>query len=180
MPSSRGSSQPRDWTQVSYLLLHWQASSLPLAPAEKPTSTILQFKKCFVIAKTGFDKWKFVWGKKEFDPQKTWVRGLLGGSDMPEQGGAIGGCTRLSEKLAEHPVWEQVWIKQTSPLRNYFITHSVSSIFFGEGGPCSGRDDLWVLLDPGKSLNYGLNITVFAQPQDWRKCPESVTETSVV
>ena len=117
-------SPPRDWTPVSYLLLHWQAGSLPLAPAEKPKSTILQFKKCFVIAKTGFffsfffsfvfaktgyDKWKFVWGKKEFDPQKTWVRGLLGGSDMPEQGGAIGGCTRLSEKLAEPIVWEQVW-----------------------------------------------------------------------
>ena len=28
MPSSRGSSQPRDWTCVSYVLLHWQAGSL--------------------------------------------------------------------------------------------------------------------------------------------------------
>ena len=36
MPSSRGSSQPRDWTQVSLCLLHWQAGSLPLAPSGKP------------------------------------------------------------------------------------------------------------------------------------------------
>ena len=31
LPSSRGPSQPRDWTQVS-CLLHWQTDSLPLAP----------------------------------------------------------------------------------------------------------------------------------------------------
>ena len=32
IPFSRGSSQPRDRTQVSWRLLHWQADSLPLAP----------------------------------------------------------------------------------------------------------------------------------------------------
>ena len=31
MPSSRVSSQPRDWTFVSYDLLHWQVGSLPLS-----------------------------------------------------------------------------------------------------------------------------------------------------
>ena len=36
MPSSRGSSQPRDGTQVSYIYLHWQVGSLPLAPPGKP------------------------------------------------------------------------------------------------------------------------------------------------
>ena len=38
MPSSRGSSQPRDQTQISCLLcfLHWQMGSLPLAPPGKP------------------------------------------------------------------------------------------------------------------------------------------------
>ena len=35
MPSSRGSSRPRDRTYVS-CLLHWQAGSLPLAPPGKP------------------------------------------------------------------------------------------------------------------------------------------------
>ena len=35
MPSSRGSSQPRDQTSVSYIL-HWQAGSLSLAPPGKP------------------------------------------------------------------------------------------------------------------------------------------------
>ena len=32
MPSSRQSSQPTDWTHVSYLL-HWQVDSLPLVPS---------------------------------------------------------------------------------------------------------------------------------------------------
>ena len=32
MPSSRGSSWPRDQTCVFYIYLHWQAGSLPLAP----------------------------------------------------------------------------------------------------------------------------------------------------
>ena len=35
MPSSRGSSQPRDQTHIFYVLI-WQASSLPLAPPGKP------------------------------------------------------------------------------------------------------------------------------------------------
>ena len=36
MPSSRGSSWPRNWTHISSLL-HWQVSSLPLAPPGKPS-----------------------------------------------------------------------------------------------------------------------------------------------
>jgi len=36
MPSSRGSSWPRDWTHVSLCLLHWHMGSLPWAPAGKP------------------------------------------------------------------------------------------------------------------------------------------------
>ena len=36
MPSTRGSSGHRDWTHVS-CLLHWQTSSLPLAPPWKPS-----------------------------------------------------------------------------------------------------------------------------------------------
>ena len=37
MPSSRGSSRPRDRTWVSYMSLHWQAGSLPLVPPGKPS-----------------------------------------------------------------------------------------------------------------------------------------------
>ena len=37
MPSSRGSSPPRDGTCVSSVYLHWQAGSLPLSPPWKPT-----------------------------------------------------------------------------------------------------------------------------------------------
>ena len=39
MPSSRGSSQPRDQTRISLCLLHWQACSLPLAPPGEPVLT---------------------------------------------------------------------------------------------------------------------------------------------
>ena len=35
MASSKGSSQPKDWTRL-LSLLHWQAGSLPLAPPGKP------------------------------------------------------------------------------------------------------------------------------------------------
>ena len=38
MPSSRGSSWPRDQTRVSYIHLHWQVGFLPLAPPGKPLS----------------------------------------------------------------------------------------------------------------------------------------------
>ena len=37
MPSSRGSSPPKDQNCVSYPLLHWQAGSLPLATPGKPS-----------------------------------------------------------------------------------------------------------------------------------------------
>ena len=37
VPSSRGSSQPRDQTPVSYVSCHWQAGSLPLVPPGKPS-----------------------------------------------------------------------------------------------------------------------------------------------
>ena len=37
--SSRGTSQPEDWTQISYCLLHFQKSSLPLMPPGKPMDT---------------------------------------------------------------------------------------------------------------------------------------------
>ena len=34
---SRGSSWPRDGTSISYIYLHWQTGSLPLAPPGKPS-----------------------------------------------------------------------------------------------------------------------------------------------
>ena len=48
---SRGSSQPRDWTCVSYLL-HWQVHSLPLAPSGKTWEAKgLRIKSCHRISK---------------------------------------------------------------------------------------------------------------------------------
>ena len=37
VPSSRGSSPPRDQTRISYCLLHWQAGSFPQVPPGKPS-----------------------------------------------------------------------------------------------------------------------------------------------
>ena len=48
MPSSRGSSQPRDRTQVSFGLLHWQAGSLPLVPPGKPFTQVSE--SCSVMS----------------------------------------------------------------------------------------------------------------------------------
>ena len=45
MLSSRGSSQPRDQTQLSFCFLHWQVSSLSLAPPGKPLVSILETLK---------------------------------------------------------------------------------------------------------------------------------------
>ena len=36
VPSSRGSSGPRDQTRESYIYLHWQVGSLPLTSPRKP------------------------------------------------------------------------------------------------------------------------------------------------
>jgi len=47
MPSSRGSSRPRDRTHVS-CLLHWQAGSLPLEPPGKPINLLVRTQFCFV------------------------------------------------------------------------------------------------------------------------------------
>ena len=47
MTSSRGSSQPRDQTQVSSCLLHWQLGSLALAPLGSPAgSTAREYSAC--------------------------------------------------------------------------------------------------------------------------------------
>ena len=47
MPSSRGSSLPRDWTRIS-CVLHWQVDSLPLALPGKPLASLCcSAKACF-------------------------------------------------------------------------------------------------------------------------------------
>ena len=48
MPSSRDSSRPGDWTQVSFLLLHWQTGSLP--PGKPCHSTIYPQAWQFITA----------------------------------------------------------------------------------------------------------------------------------
>ena len=44
IPSSRGSSQPRDWIHVSYRLLHWQVGSLPVQPLLISKGTALEIR----------------------------------------------------------------------------------------------------------------------------------------
>ena len=41
----KGSSQPRDQACVSYVYLHWQVDSLPLAPPRKPQRLVCSTKK---------------------------------------------------------------------------------------------------------------------------------------
>ena len=59
VPSSRGSSRPRDQTWVSYIYLHWQAGSLPLAPAGKPTWTWAKSILCLPQYSPGFFFYSF-------------------------------------------------------------------------------------------------------------------------
>ena len=46
MPSARGSSWPRDWTWVSYVM-HWQVGSLLLAPPGKPPRESMSYQISF-------------------------------------------------------------------------------------------------------------------------------------
>ena len=48
VPSSRGSSGPRDQTRESYIYLHWQVGSLPLIPPRKPTECLLTLCYLFI------------------------------------------------------------------------------------------------------------------------------------
>ena len=48
MPSFRGSSQARDHTCISYIMLHWQVGSLPLAPAKDQGKSIPRVVWIFV------------------------------------------------------------------------------------------------------------------------------------
>ena len=43
---SRRSSQPRAWTCISYIYLHWQVGSLPLVPPGKPYMLCLVTQLC--------------------------------------------------------------------------------------------------------------------------------------
>ena len=49
MPSSRESSQPRDWTCVPLYFLHWQQGSLPLTPPGKPSTNYIWY---YLVAQT--------------------------------------------------------------------------------------------------------------------------------
>ena len=52
IPSSRGSSQPRDWTCISLSLLHWQAGSLSLAPPGNIKSKLIIKESLYKILST--------------------------------------------------------------------------------------------------------------------------------
>ena len=49
MSYSRGLSQTRDQTHVSYIFLRWQAGSLPIAPPGKPSQNIIYFKAIVLL-----------------------------------------------------------------------------------------------------------------------------------
>ena len=57
MPSSRGSSQPRVWTHISFCLLHWQVCSLPLVPSGRP---LLSWQIIITVFYSFFSHWSIV------------------------------------------------------------------------------------------------------------------------
>ena len=61
--SSRGSSQPRDWTHVSCISLHWQEDSLPLNTSVIWASLLAQVVKNLPAVQ---EKW--VWSLSQKDP----------------------------------------------------------------------------------------------------------------
>ena len=61
MPSSRGSSGPRDWTHISWFP-HWQAGSLPLVPSGRPTEVDTWYQIWLLsFGKTTHEKWTPQW-----------------------------------------------------------------------------------------------------------------------
>ena len=61
MPSSRGSSRPRDRTPISHLYLQWQAGSLPLAPPGKPRAVVWLVVESLVLSSALFFKAGLGW-----------------------------------------------------------------------------------------------------------------------
>ena len=49
LPSSRGSSRPRDQTRIFLCLLHWQAGSLPLVPPGKSCASCKEHAKTIFL-----------------------------------------------------------------------------------------------------------------------------------
>ena len=76
VPSSRGSSRPRDWNPAFWVFLHWQAGSLPLVPPEKPYLLLYTaFKdgmKCYTGAIRCSHRKRVATAPKGGDP---WARG---------------------------------------------------------------------------------------------------------
>ena len=66
-PSSRGSSQPRDQTHVSYNYLHWPKGSLPLTPPGKPNKWHgLASQSCLAL-----------WDPMNYSPPGSSIHGIL-------------------------------------------------------------------------------------------------------
>ena len=68
MPFSRGSSQPRDQTHISFVYLHWQVGSLPLVPPGKPTRR---------YAATSLQSCPTLWDPIDSSPPGSPIPGIL-------------------------------------------------------------------------------------------------------
>ena len=73
MPSSRGSSQPRDWTRVFLLLLLWQAGALPPGPTGKTTNETAEIKICIPHKHIRVYIKKMGWETETFQGEQTLV-----------------------------------------------------------------------------------------------------------
>ena len=87
MPSSKGSSRPRDWTHI---YLHWQTGSLsPAAPRKPLTSSV--FINCFIKMTSTADP-----GRESAEPGSGVVG--LGESGPQSQHGGQWGCWECSSR----------------------------------------------------------------------------------
>ena len=82
--SSRGSSQPRDQTHISYVYMHWQTGSLPLAAPRKFLISSV-FVNCFIEMTSTADP-----GRESAEPRS---RGVGPGESgrQSQHGGQWGG-----------------------------------------------------------------------------------------
>ena len=99
MPSSKGSSRPRDWTHI---YLHWQTGSLPLAAPRKPL-ILSAFINCFMKMTSTADP-----GRESAEPGSG-VVGLGESGPQSQHGGQWGGweCSSRRQHMNRRAVmWE--------------------------------------------------------------------------
>ena len=120
MPSSRGSSWPRDRTHASHVYLHWQAGSLPLAPPGKPAIYI-----------PGDPQLLGAWGREETLCRGSGIlllsiRHLVLFNAFVKVLNVVTDHPQLALKLCIHFLGSELGKPISAPLVIYFLAHSMT------------------------------------------------------